>query len=110
MIRCRCPRRYAADGQRHVGPLVAQAPVELGPHELRLADRDCGLDPLRNGVHRHPRLAVPYLAERELECALPAEVLDPHRLDPVRRRRGVDRRVCSLLERLDVHGTFEASK
>jgi len=37
-------------------------------------------------------------------------ILDAHRLDLVRRRRRGDRREGRLLERLDVHGTIEATK
>ena len=100
----------AADRERDVGALLGEAPVELGPLEVVLARGDRRLDPLAGGVQGHPRLAVAHLAERELQLALPAQVLDPNGLDRVRRRRGGDRREGRLLERLDVHGRIEASK
>ena len=100
----------AADGQRDVGAFLREAAVELGPLELALARADRRLDPLARGVQGHPRLAVANLAERELQLALPPEVLDPYRLDRVRRRRGGDRREGRLLERLDIHGRIEATK
>ena len=73
-----------------------------------MADRP--FDPLAHGIQPPARLRVPHLTEREGERALPAEVLEPHGLDRVARRRGGDRREGRLLERLDVHGTSEASK
>ena len=40
------PALVPADGQRHVGPFVREAPVELRPLELGLAHADRRLDPL----------------------------------------------------------------
>src|SRR4029079_2670466 len=100
----------AADGKRDAGALRGEAPVELGPLELRLARGDRRLDPLAGGVQGHSRLTVAHLAERELQLALAPQILDPNSFDRVRRRRGGDRREGRLLERLDVHGRIEASK
>ena len=99
-----------AHGQRHVDALLGEAPVELGPLELRLARSHRSLDPFAGGIQRHPRLAVPHLPQGELELALAPEIRDAHGLDLVRRRRRGDRREGRLLERLDVHRTSEATK
>ena len=58
----------------------------------------------RRRVQRHPRLAVADVAERELELALAAEVLDPDLLDVVRRGCGLESRESLGLERLRIHG------
>ena len=98
------------DGQRDIGPLVGQPAVELRARELGVALVDRRFDPHPRGVEAHPRLPVVDLAQRKFEGALAAEVLDAHGLDLVRRRRRGDRREGRLLERLDVHGTIEATK
>ena len=95
--------RVAADRERHVDPLLAQAAVELGARQLGVARLDRRLDPLARGVQAHPGLAVAHLAQRELERALATEVLDANGLDRVGRARRGDRSEGRLLERLVVH-------
>ena len=95
--------RVPAHGQRHVDALLGEPPVELGTRERRVAVVDRRLDPHAGRVQAHARLAVPHLAQRELERALPAKVLDPDRLDLVGARRGTDRRQRRPLDCLDVH-------
>ena len=97
------PASVPAHGQRHVDALLGEPTVELGARERGGALVDRGLDPLAGGVEGHARLAVPHLAQRELERALPSEVLDPHRLDLVRARRRGDSRLRRPLQCLDVH-------
>jgi hypothetical protein len=100
----------AVHRKRHVDTLLREPPVELRPLELGRALGDRRLDPLAGGVQRAPGGGVAHLAKRQRERALAAEVLHPDALDLVARRRGGDRREGRTLERLDVHGTSEASK
>ena len=76
----------AAGGQRDVDALGRQPRIELRPRQLGLAGVDRGLEPLAHGVQRHPGLAVAHLAQRLLDRALAAQVLDPDGLDLGRRR------------------------
>ncbi len=92
------------DRERDVHSLLGEPPVELRPLERGLPGGDGRLDALAGRVEGHPGLPVANLAQRELELALPAEVLDAHALDLVGRRGGGDGLRGSLLERLDVHG------
>ena len=96
-------------GHRHVDALLGQPPVELGTRQLRLARVDRGLEPLAERVQRHPRLAVAHLAERELQLALPAEVLDADLLDLVGGRGRLDSCEGGVLECLGVHGSAEVT-
>ena len=91
------------DGQRHVDALRGQPGVELGALQLGLAGIDRRLEPLAHGVEGHPGLAVAHLAERLLERALATEILDPHDLDPVGRRRGRGGGKSLALECVGVH-------
>ena len=109
VIRWRCPRRIGVAGQRDVDALLRQAPVELGPRQLRLARVDRCLEPLAERVQRHPRLAVAHLAQRVLELALPAEVLDADLLDLVGRRGRLGSCEGCVLECLGVHGSAEVT-
>ncbi len=79
----------AGHGKRDVDALLGEAPVELGALQLRLSRIDGSLDPLASRVERHPGLALAHLAERQLELALPPEVLDarPPRSRPSTTRR-----------------------
>ena len=96
-------------GHRHVDPLLGQAAVELRARELRLARVDRRLEPLAERVERHARLAVAHLAQRELQLALAAEVLDAHVLDLVDRRGRRDCGERGVLECLGVHGSAEVT-
>ena len=106
VIRCRWPAADRRAGHRDVDALLGQPPVELGARELGLARVDRRLEPLAERVQRHPGLAVAHLAERQLELALPPEVLDAH----AARSRRVDVAACDRCERvvlecLGVHGS-----
>src|SRR5918996_267795 len=91
-------------GHRDVDPLLGEAPVELGALQLRLTTVDGSLEALAKRVQRLPGLAVADVAERELERALATEVLDPHLLDLLGRRRRLERGERVRLERLRIHG------
>ena len=98
------------DRERDVDALGGETRVELRTGELVSPARDRGLDPLARRVQPTAGLRVAHLAQREREGALATQILEPDRLDLVRRRRGGDRREGSPLERLDIHGRIEASK
>jgi hypothetical protein len=70
---------------------------------------DRRLERLAERVQRHPGLAVANLAERELQLALPAEVLDANLLDLVDRRGRLGSPKCGVLECLGVHGSAEVT-
>ena len=72
--------------KRHVDALGGQPGVQLRARQLGLPGVDRRLEPLAHGVQRHPGLPVPYLAQRLLDRALAAEVLDADDLDLGRRR------------------------
>ena len=104
------PPRIPADRERHVDALLGETAVQLLAFE-RLGTRgDCGLDAPLRLVQRPAGLRVPDLPQGERKRALPAQILDADELDLVARRRRGDRREGRTLERLDVHGTSEASK
>ena len=98
------PARRALARERDVHRRARVQLVELGAAQLLLPRLDGALDPLAERVQRHPRLAVADLAKRELERALPPEVLDADLLDVVGRLGGGDRGECVPLERCRVHG------
>ena len=89
--------------------LLGQPAVELGALERLLPRVDRGLELLAQRVQRHPRLAVAHLAERELQLALAAEVLDADLLDLVDRRGRVGSCERGVLECLGVHGSAEVT-
>ena len=102
--------RRSAHRKRHVDPLLRQPRSSSARSSSARALGDGVLDPPLRLVQRAPGLGVPHLPQRERKRALPPQVLDPHGLDLVGRRRRGDRREGRTLERLDVHGTSEASK
>ena len=83
--------------------------VELRALERRLPRVDRRLEPLAERVQRHPGLAVAHLAQRELELALAAEVVDPRLLDLVDRRGRVHCREGGALQCLGIHGSAEVT-
>ena len=103
-MRWSCPRANRRPRHGDVDPLLGQAAVELGSAEHLLAPVDRALEALAERVQRDAGLAVPHVAERELERALASQVLDPDVLDLVGRRRGLERGQRVGLERLRVHG------
>src|SRR5437870_10521758 len=76
--------------QRHVTLFRRELCVELGALELVLLRLDRVLDRLPGGVQRHARLAVAHVAQRELQLALPSEVLDARLVEVGEARRSRD--------------------
>jgi len=91
-------------GKRDVDPVLGDRAVELGALERGLPLADRLLHRLADGVERHPGLAVAHVAERELQLALPAEVLHARVVELRDRRRRGDRTEGLLLQGLRVHG------
>src|SRR5207244_9572709 len=67
----------------------------------------CVLESLAERVERHARLPIADLSQRELQCALPAEVLDTHAFDLVAGRRCRNGGERFRLETLHVHRSEE---
>ena len=102
-------RRRAAHRKRDVDPLFREPAVELVRSSA--AARSATAVSIRRfaSFSVRPVSASAHLPQRERETPS-AQVLDPHGLDLVGRRRRGDRRQGRTLERFDVHGTSEASK
>ena len=97
-------RAEQSAGKRDVDPLGREPFFELGARELLLARGERRLDRLAHRVERHARLAVAHLAQRELQRAAAAEVLDARLVELGERRRGRDRGERLLLQGLRIHG------
>ncbi len=104
VMRCRWPRRTGVPGIVTSTRSSVSRRSSSARRELRLARVERRLDALAKSVQRHPGLAVADLAKRELERALPAEVLDTDLLDVVGGLGCGECRECVPLERCRVHG------
>ena len=91
--------RRRLTGERHVEVDV----LDDVRGELALALLERLLDRRSRRVQRHPRLAVAHLAQRQLQRALAAEVVDAQLLQTLRIRGRGDRGPCFALERRGVH-------
>ena len=89
--------------ERDIDALAREPAIQLGALQLGGAGFDSSFERAARRVERHPRLAIAYVAQRELECALAPQVVDAYLLDLVDGRRGGDRGEGLLLERLHVH-------
>jgi len=91
-------------GQRDVDALGGDALLELGSRELLLPGCERGLDRLADSVERHAGLAVAHAAQRELQRAVPAEVVDAHLRERSQRPGRGSGGECLLLEVVGIHG------
>src|SRR5712691_8644319 len=67
------PAANGDSGQRHVDAFLGETSIELGAPKLLLACVEGRLEALAERVQPHSRLAIPDLAQRELERALTAQ-------------------------------------
>jgi hypothetical protein len=96
-------------GHCDVDALLGEAAVELRSVQRGLSRVDRSLELLPQRIERHPRLAIAYLSQRELQLALAAEELDADVLDLIDRRGRGGSCERGVLECLGVHGSAEVT-
>ena len=96
-------------GHCDVDALLGEAAVELRSVQRGLSRVDRSLELLPQRIERHPRLAIAYLSQRELQLALAAEELDADVLDLIDRRGRGGSCERGFLECLGVHGSAEVT-
>src|SRR5207249_7673546 len=85
--RVQVAERQRVAGERDVDDVLGERALELGALELGASGLDRLLEPVAQGVERHPGLAVADAAKGLGELALAAEVADARLLELVGARR-----------------------